>query len=108
MNGELGPDKIWRNVVTIVDAQNQGCDLFDIDELKDEYTDPEFNNLFMCALMEAGASVFSLNDLLNCAIDSNVTWVDFKAKQKRPYGNHPVWIGYDPARTGDRSSWRCR
>lgn len=103
-DGLLGADKIWRNIVTVVDAQEKGCDLFDIDELKLEYSDSEFNTLFMCAFMEAGLSVFKLGDLLNCAIDSNVVWVDFKTGTLRPYGNKPVWIGYDPARRGDKSS----
>ncbi|WP_299594325.1 terminase family protein [uncultured Microbulbifer sp.] len=99
--GALGPDKIWRNIVTVEDAAEQGCDLFDIDELKIEYTEAEFNNLFMCAFMEAGLSVFKLEDLLTAAVDTNVVWVDFKARSTRPYGNHPVWIGYDPSRSGD-------
>lgn len=103
-HGDLGPDKIWRNIVTVRDAQGQGCDLFDIDELVDEYSEAEFNNLFMCAFMEAGASVFNLNDLLKCAVDTSVVWVDFKARQKRPFANFPVWLGYDPARVGDRST----
>ncbi len=99
--GQLGADRIWRNIVTVVDAQEQGCDLFDIDELRDEYSEAEFNNLFMCAFLEAGLSVFKLDDLLAAAVDSDVVWVDFKTRQQRPYGNHPVWIGYDPSRTGD-------
>lgn len=99
--GQLGPDKIWRNVVTVVDAEEQGCDLFDIDELRDEYSEAAFNNLFMCAFLEAGLSVFKLDDLLAASVDTNVIWVDFKTRQKRPYGNHPVWIGYDPSRSGD-------
>lgn len=102
--GHKGKDKIWRNIVTVKDAEAQGCDLFNISDLIEEYSEAEFNNLFMCAFMEAGASVFNLNDLLSCAIDSAVTWVDFKRKIKRPYGNNPVWIGYDPARVGDRST----
>ncbi|MCO1337169.1 terminase, partial [Microbulbifer sp. OS29] len=57
--------------------------------------------LFMCAFMEAGLSVFKLDDLLSCSIDTNVTWVDFKKREVRPYGNLPVWIGYDPSRSGD-------
>ncbi|WP_445357296.1 terminase large subunit domain-containing protein [Microbulbifer sp. ANSA002] len=100
-HGQRGPDKIWRNIVTVEDAAEQGCDLFDIDELRDEYNEAEFNNLFMCAFMEAGLSVFKLDDLLTAAVDTDVVWVDFKAKQKRPYGNHPVWIGYDPSRSID-------
>lgn len=103
-DGALGADKIWRNIVTVVDAQEKGCDLFDIDELRNEYSEAEFNNLFMCAFMEAGLSVFKLGDLLNCAVDSNVVWVDFKKGLVRPYGNKPVWIGYDPARRGDKST----
>ena len=103
-NGALGADKIWRNIVTVVDAQEKGCDLFDIDELRIEYSDAEFNNLFMCAFMEAGLSVFKLGQLLACAVDSNIVWVDFKTGTVRPYGNNPVWIGYDPARRGDKST----
>lgn len=99
--GHLGPDKIWRNIVTVEDAAEQGCDLFDIDDLKLEYSEAEFNNLFMCAFMEAGLSVFKLDDLLACAVDTNVLWVDFKARAKDPFGNRPVWIGYDPSRSGD-------
>ncbi|ABC27307.1 Mu-like prophage FluMu protein gp28 [Hahella chejuensis KCTC 2396] len=102
--GQLGPDKVWRNVVTVEDAANQGCDLFDIDELKQEYTEAEFNNLFMCAFMEAGLSVFKLDDLLSCAVCSSDVWPDFKPRQPRPFANYPVWLGYDPARTGDRST----
>lgn len=103
-HGSKGIDRIWRNVVTIKDADEQGCDLFDVEELKFEYSESEFNNLFMCAFLEAGSSIFKLDDLLECAVDSNVVWVDFKKKAIRPFGNRPVWIGYDPARTGDRST----
>lgn len=103
-DGALGEDKIWRNVVTVVDAQQKGCDLFDIDQLRIEYGDTEFNTLFMCAFMEAGLSVFSLSQLLQCSVDSNVVWVDFKKGIVRPYGNRPVWVGYDPARVGDKSA----
>lgn len=103
-DGLLGADKIWRNIVTVVDAQEKGCDLFDIDELRIEYSEAEFNNLFMCAFMEAGLSVFKLGQLLGCAVDSNVVWVDFKKGTLRPYGNRPVWLGYDPARRGDKST----
>ena len=102
--GHKGKDGIWRNVVTVEDAQRMGCDLFDIDQLRNEYSKAEFNNLFMCAFLEAGLSVFDLSKLLECAIDSNVVWADFKTKTVRPFGNNPVWLGYDPARIGDQSS----
>lgn len=103
--GHLGPDKIWRDIVTLLDAEKEGCNLFDVEQIREEHSDAEFDNLFMCAFMEAGLSVFSLSNLLACAVDSNVVWVDFKTGDiKRPIGNWPVWIGYDPARKGDKSS----
>src|SRR5690554_866028 len=102
--GIVGRDKIWRNAITVKDAERGGCDLFDIAELQDEYSKHEFDNLFMCKFVEAGLSVFALSDLLGCAVDSSVAWGDFKRKEVRPYGNNPVWIGYDPARVGDKSS----
>lgn len=101
--GAVGPDKIWRNIVTVVDAEEQGCDLFDINELRDEYSKPEFDNLLMCRFAEAGVSLFALNDLLACGIDTLDKWTDFNPKAKRPLGNLPVWLGYDPARRGDKS-----
>lgn len=103
-DGLLGADKIWRNIVNVKDAEAKGCDLFDIEQLKVEYSDSDFNNLFMCAFMEAGLSVFKLSDLLNCAIDSSLSWADFVKSLNRPYGNLPVWVGYDPARRGDKST----
>lgn len=48
--GRVCPDRQWRYVITIIDAIRLGCDLFDIDELKDEYTHEEFDRLFMCRL----------------------------------------------------------
>jgi uncharacterized protein YjcR len=103
-DGALGADRIWRHIVNIKDAEESGCDLFDIEDLKFRYSESSFNTLFMCAFMEAGLSVFKLGQLLNCAVDSNVVWVDFKKGTVRPYGNNPVWLGYDPARRGDKSS----
>lgn len=103
-DGVLGADRIWRHIVTVKDAEEAGCDLFDIEDLKFRYSESSFNTLFMCAFMEAGLSVFKLGQLLGCAVDSNVVWVDFKKGTVRPYGNNPVWLGYDPARRGDKST----
>ncbi|WP_299580894.1 terminase family protein [uncultured Microbulbifer sp.] len=100
-HGKLGPDRIWRNIVTIVDAEEQGCDLFDIEALKVENSKAAFNNKYMCAFMEAGLSVFKLEDLLSAAVDVDIAWKDYKINNQRPYGNHPVWIGYDPSRSID-------
>lgn len=104
LTGILGKDRIWRNQVTIEDAQKQGCDLFAIDELKDEYSTVEFDNLFMCHFLEAGMSVFNLDDLFKCATDASKRWADYTANDDRPFLNMPVWLGYDPARKGDKSA----
>ncbi|MGT0150085.1 terminase large subunit domain-containing protein [Vibrio metschnikovii] len=58
--GRLCPDKQWRYVVTIEDAANGGCDLFDIEELREEYSENDFNNLFMCILLMALTRYLSL------------------------------------------------
>lgn len=102
--GVVGVDGIWRDMVNVEDAVNDGFDKFNIENLKNENSPAEFNCKFMCAFMEAGASVFTLGDLMACAVDSNVVWVDFKKREVKPFGDQPVWVGYDPARTGDRST----
>jgi hypothetical protein len=50
-------------VVTIEDAVAGGCELFDIDELRDEYNGDDFANLFMCVFVDDAASVFKFSDL---------------------------------------------
>lgn len=100
--GRICEDKMWRQIVTILDAEAGGCDLFDIDELRFEYSAEEFANLLMCQFIDDGASIFPLNILQPCMVDSWVVWgEDFKPFHSRPLGNQPVWIGYDPAETGD-------
>ncbi|MBI1771849.1 MAG: terminase, partial [Burkholderiales bacterium] len=100
--GFTGEDKMWRQIVTIMDAQAGGCDLFDIDELRTyEYSPDQFENLLMCQFIDDTASVFPLQELQKCMVDAWVDWTDFKPFTTRPYGDNPVWIGYDPAFTGD-------
>lgn len=48
--GRICPDRQWRYVITLEDAIRLGCDLIDIDELKDEYPKDVFERLFMCNL----------------------------------------------------------
>lgn len=102
-DGHLGPDGIWRHIVNIEDAIAQGCDLFDIDELRDEYNKSDFNNLLMCFFIDDSHSVFALSDLLACAVDRSL-WRDFDPKAERPFGFKPVWLGFDPSRTRDNAS----
>ncbi|WP_032881580.1 terminase family protein [Acinetobacter sp. WC-323] len=101
-NGVLCPDKMWRHIVNIVDAERQGCDLFDIDELIAENSTEEFANLYMCEFVDDGQSVFPLRVIQPCMVDSWELWAnDFKPLALRPFGNKPVWVGYDPAESGD-------
>lgn len=101
-HGKHCSDKMWRQIVTILDAESGGCDLFDIEELKFEYSAEEFENLLMCGFIDDGASVFPLEMLQRCMVDSWEKWSnDFKPFHQRPFGNKPVWIGYDPALSGD-------
>ncbi|WP_051510136.1 terminase large subunit domain-containing protein [Hylemonella gracilis] len=101
-SGFTGEDRVWRNIVTIMDALAGGCDLFDIEELRFEYSEEEFDNLLMCLFIDDSKSVFPLAQLQACMVDSWVEWHKFyKPLAARPYGDLPVWIGYDPGHTGD-------
>ena len=102
-NGCYGPDKKWRHMVTVKDAEAQGCQLFDIDELQLEYSEDDFQNLFMCKFIDDSQSVFSLQKLLDCTVDLD-DWKDYHADHERPFGNKPVSLGYDPSRTRDNAS----
>lgn len=99
--GRLCEDSIWRQIVTILDAAEAGCDLFDIDELRREYDAAAFQNLLMCQFVDDGASIFPLSMLQSGMVDSWVDWDDFKPLEMRPFGSRQVWLGYDPAESGD-------
>lgn len=100
--GCLCEDRIWRQIVTIEDAEKGGCDLFDIDELRNyEYSPDQFDNLLMCNFIDDTASVFPMSVLERCMVDSWDVWDDYKPFAARPFGNRPVWVGYDPSRSGD-------
>lgn len=102
-DGWLGPDKVWRHMVTVEDAEAQGCDLFDIDELRLEYSEDDFNNLFMCKFIDDSQSVFNLAKLMTCcANDEN--WKDYDEDASMPFGKRPVAVGYDPSRVRDNAS----
>lgn len=100
--GRVCPDQVWRQIVTIMDAEAGGCDLFDIDELRNyEYSPEDFQNLLMCHFIDDTASIFSFSELQRCMVDSWEEWSDFKPFAIRPAGHRAVWIGYDPSHTGD-------
>ncbi len=100
-SGFVGEDRVWRHIVTIMDALAGGCDLFDLDELRLEYSDAEVANLLMCGFVDDSFSVFPLAMLQGCMVDSWELWKDFKPFSQRPLGWAPVWVGYDPSHTGD-------
>ncbi|EKC9361058.1 hypothetical protein OQG03_005376, partial [Escherichia coli] len=66
-----------------------------IDEIRDENTEDEFLNLYMCEFVREGESAFNLNILIGCGVDGYDDWKDWKPFAPRPMGNRPVWIGYD-------------
>ncbi|MBK1725705.1 terminase large subunit domain-containing protein [Halorhodospira neutriphila] len=99
--GRLCEDGQWRQVVTVEDAIAGGCDLFDLEQLKLEYSDAEYRNLLMCEFIDDTASVFRLDRIQAGMVDSWAEWSDFKPLAPRPLGERPVWIGYDPSRTRD-------
>lgn len=102
--GRLCEDFQWRQIVTVMDAIAGGCDLFDIDELRREYSPEEFLNLLMCQFIDDGESVFPLSTMQRCMVDSWTDWADYKPFAARPMGHREVWIGYDPSRSGDNAA----
>lgn len=102
--GKLMPDRHWKQIVTIYDAQQGGCDLFDIEELRFENSVEEFEQLYLCQFADDQASVFKFAELNQCQVDSYEEWSDFKPHLLRPFGYREVWLGYDPAYTGDRAA----
>lgn len=103
-DGRRCEDGQWRQIVTVLDAVAGGCDLFDIDQLRLDYSAEEFANLLMCQFIDDGQSVFPLAELQRCMVDSWVAWDDFKPFALRPLGFREVWIGYDPSHTGDSAA----
>lgn len=106
-SGKLCADRQWRQIVTVEDAVRGGCDLFDLDELRGEYSEEEYRNLLMCEFMDDTASVFPLATLQRCMVDSWEAWDDYKPFAARPLASRPVWIGYDPAKGGAGDSAGC-
>ncbi len=101
VNGRLCEDGQWRQIVNIEDALRGGCDLFDLEQLKKEYSPDEYNNLLMCHFMDDIESLFNFNMMQNCMVDSWEVWDDIQPLALRPYAYNPVWVGYDPNKGGE-------
>lgn len=102
--GIVCADGQWRQIVTVMDALAGGCNLFDLDQVRMEYSAAEFENLLMCQFIDDGQSVFPMAMMQRCMVDSWVVWDDFKPFATRPLGWREVWIGYDPSHTGDSAA----
>lgn len=98
------PDGQWRYVITLEDAIKGGFNLASIDRLRNKYNPTTFDMLFMCVFVDSGASVFKYNQLEKCTTDINL-WDDHKPNALRPFGEREVWGGFDPARSGDTSTF---
>lgn len=103
-SGKACADGQWRQIVTLEDAVRGGCDLFDIDKIAQEYSPTDFDNLFRCQFIDDTASVFPFSLMQRCMVDSLEVWPDHKPFLPRPFADRPVWLGYDPAHTGDSAA----
>lgn len=93
-----------RQIVTVEDAVAGGCNLFDLDQLRREYSPEEYANLLMCEFIDDTASVFPLATMMRCMVDSLEEWADVKPYSVRPFGGREVWLGYDPSLSGDAAA----
>ena len=94
--GMLGPDGIWRQIVTLDDAIAGGYDLIDPEQLRLQYAVDEFDNLFGCVFLDDSQSMFPFATMRRCLVDSWDAWKDFEPYAGRPLGEKEVWLGYDP------------
>lgn len=98
--GRLCEDGQWRQIVTVDDAVAGGCNLFDLNQLRLDYSADDYAQLLMCQFADDTLSVFPLATLQRCMVDSWEQWDDYKPFANRPFGYRAVWIGYDPAKGG--------
>ncbi len=105
--GRLCADGQWRQIITVEDAVRGGCNLFDLDQLRLEYSPDEYQNLLMCEFIDDTSSIFPMPMMQKCMVDSWELWEDVKPFAIRPLANRPVWIGYDPAKGGQGDSAGC-
>lgn len=100
------PDGSWQQILTIHDAVAGGLGkLVDVDELRGEYSQDEFRNLFECEDVDDSESSFPYARIAPARVDSFLKWRDFRPALidipgGRPFGEKPVWIGYDPNKQG--------
>ncbi|MGP9438188.1 terminase large subunit domain-containing protein [Ewingella sp. AOP8-B2-18] len=102
--GRSCPDGQWRYVITLEDAVAGGFNLASIEKLRNRYNRDTFNMLYMCVFVDSQDSVFSFSELERCGVDV-ADWDDHDETAERPFGSREVWGGFDPARSGDTSTF---
>lgn len=103
--GRECPDGKWRYIITMEDAIAGGLGKYvSIEKLRNKYSETAFNMLYMCIFVDSKDAVFKLTELEKCEIES-AFWEDYFPEAVRPFGNREVWGGFDPARTGDNSTF---
>lgn len=106
--GVLGPDGIWRQIVTIDDAIAGGCDLFILEKLLAGYSDQEIDQLYRCNFLDDGESMFPFALMRRCMVDSWEEWQDdFDPYALRPFGDGEVWLGFDPQESAAGDDGAC-
>ncbi|MDT8758226.1 terminase family protein [Sphingomonas psychrotolerans] len=105
-HGAVMPDGSWQHQLTIHDAVSGGLGaLVDVEELRREYSEDEFRNLFECEDIDDSESSFPYARINPARVDSFAKWRDFRpalldVPGGRPFGDKPVWLGYDPNKQG--------
>lgn len=106
-SGAIMPDRAWQQIVTLDDAlaDPRFAELIDVEELREETAETEFRNLYECEFIDDSESSFPWARLAPARVESFYKWRDFKAALLdipggRPFGDKPVWLGYDPNKQG--------
>lgn len=102
-DGKLCGDNIWRQIVTVHDVIDLGFPMIDLEEIQNENSPDEFDNLYRCIFVKQGERAFNYNALIGCGVDGySGIWPDWNPYAPRPLGNRKVWIGYDPNGNSDK------
>ena len=104
--GAIMPDGSWCQIITLDDAIAGGAgSRINKEELRAECSEEEFDNLYNCQFVDDSQSSFPFARIAPARVDSFYKWRDFKPALAdvdggRPFGDKPVWLGYDPNKQG--------
>lgn len=105
-HGAIMPDGSWQHCLTIHDAVTMGLgSRVNVEQLRQDYAEDAFRNLFECEDVDDSESSFPYSLLAPARVDSFLRWRDFRPALidipgARPFGDKPVWIGFDPNKQG--------